>query len=278
MASSVQFENTYPEDERWLDAGAHAFALHFAACCYTDRHNKDGVIPKAMVSRVALAVPPDQVDAAVEALLMAGFWTQTKTAYRIVNFLEDKIGISAEEKLENKKRWADDKRWRRKHNAGNHAECPPDKCRQSGKVSHSDSQGTPRKSPAGVQEDSYRTTRPDSIRPDSTRPDLRSGRASESGGRTLSVDSAGATSPESPADGADGAGVEDRVPAITGRTLKGVRVTADMIGGVDPWSVNSIELEALLAAHRHPAFAPNADAADPADSLAGLIPAGGADR
>lgn len=226
--SSVQFDNTYAEDERWIEAGADAFALHFAACCYADRRNKDGLIPKAMVDRVALAVHPDAVPDAVEALLAAGFWKSSGNSYRIVNYLEDKIGLAAEEKLTTRARWAADKRWRRKHQAGNHTECPADKCRYAAKVSHMDISETP----DGVNGQSHRTTRPDSLLPDSTRPDLRSREGSEGGGRPSGP--ASAKAPASP-----GRGV---------RTLPGgFTVTTEMLGGIDPNSLAPDSLEALMA-------------------------------
>lgn len=196
MGSSVQFENTYAEDLRWIEAGADAFALHFAACCYADRHNTDGKVPKVMVPRVALAVQPDAVEAAVAALLKVGFWTSSGNSYQVVRYVEDKIGLAAEEKIMNRERWAEDKRWRRRHNAGNHSICPPEKCREASRgagVSQADSKETPRKSPAGVQEESYRTTRPDSLRPDSTRLDYGVGEEGESGWRPSGPASAGAT-------------------------------------------------------------------------------------
>lgn len=227
--SSVQFVNTYAEDERWIEAGADAFALHFAACCYADRHNKDGLIPKIMVDRIALAVHPDKVQDALKALLDTGFWRPAGNAYRIVNYLEDKIGLAAEEKLETRARWAADKRWRRKHQAGNHSDCPPDKCRVSGKVSHMDITETP----DGVHAVSDRTTRNDSSLPVPTRPDSRSGRESKGGARPSgpALDSAGATSAASPGR----------------RTMPGgFVVTADMLGGLDPNTITQDEIENIM--------------------------------
>lgn len=235
MASSVQFENTYPEDERWLEAGADAFALHFAACCYADRKNTDGLIPKVMVPRIVSPVAPEAVDAAVAALLAAGFWRSAGKSYQVVNYLEDKIGLPADEKLSNRERWAADKRWRRRHNAGNHADCPPDKCRKSGKVSQSDNGETL----DGLLEDSSRTTRPDSTRPDSTRPDHGVGGATKSGPRSNGPASAGAT-----------ASPERRGYGGTPRQLSdGSWVTAEQLGWVDPFTLTEAECDRLSEAY-----------------------------
>lgn len=241
MASSVQFENTYPEDERWIDAGADAFALHFAACCYSDRHNKDGLIPKSMVSRVALAVPPENVQAAAEALVRAGFWASAGTSYRIINFLEDKIGLSSDEKLANRQKWAEDKRWRRRHNAGNHDQCPPDKCRISGKTSQSDTAETLDGIIPGVAE--HDPTRLDTTRLDSTR--LRSRRGRGSGPDALNgpaLASAGAPAAASPgrreADGVDG---RFTVPDMT-LPVPDV-ITSEMLAGMETDGRSREELE-----------------------------------
>lgn len=263
MASSVQFENTYPEDERWIEAGAEAFAVHFAACCYADRKNTDGLIPKVMVPRVALAVPPESVEAAIESLIRTGFWTAEKTSYRIINYVEDKIGLSAEEKLTNRARWAADKKWRRQHNAGNHEECPPEKCRQSGKVSHPDSHGTARKNPKRVQEDSHRTTRLDSLRLDSTRLDPK-GEASERESEPRTAGPASAGAPASPR-------THGGTASTPSRTMPGGWVaTSEMMGGVDPNTLDQHEVENRAGAY----FADRegaADDADAADSLTGLV-------
>ena len=175
--SSIQLENTYTEDERWLTAGANAFALHIAACCYSDRMNKDGVIPRTMVSRISLAVAPEDVPDAVTALLDAGFWEEQETDYLIVGYLEDKIGLSAEEKDANRARWAKDKARQRRHGMGNHDLCTPRMCPVARQMSTVDST-------SDSTRESSTTTRPDTTRLDPTRPDPAVGRGSgrESGG------------------------------------------------------------------------------------------------
>ena len=51
----VKLRNNFTEDDRWLDAGADAFAVHVAALCYSDRQLTDGAITAARARRVALA-------------------------------------------------------------------------------------------------------------------------------------------------------------------------------------------------------------------------------
>jgi hypothetical protein len=218
--SSVQFDNTYAEDERWIDAGPDAFALHFAACCYADRRNTDGLIPKVMVDRIALAVRPDQVPAALAALLDAGFWRPAGKNYQIINYVEDKIGLSAEEKLETRAKWAEDKRWRRRHNAGNHSACPPDKCRNAAKMSQSDSGETL----AGIHAESSNTTRHDSTLPVPSRLDygvgerVRVGRG-PAGPALASAGATAAASPDVPDDDGEELFAWETDPARRARLL-----------------------------------------------------------
>jgi hypothetical protein len=48
---------SHTDDERWIEAGADAFAVHIAALVYCDRQLTDGRISTAMAQRVSLAVP-----------------------------------------------------------------------------------------------------------------------------------------------------------------------------------------------------------------------------
>lgn len=195
--SSIQLENTYTEDERWLEAGASAFALHIAACCYSDRLNKDGRIPKAMAYRVALAVQPEAIPAAVAALLDTGFWEEDGADYVLVGYLEDKIGLSAEEKDANRARWAKDKARQRRHSMGNHDLCTPRMCPMAKQMSTKDTASDSTRESTRV---SSTTTRLDTTRLDTTRPD--SGGARESGRESWSAEAApahGSAAPEHPA-------------------------------------------------------------------------------
>ncbi|PWN00978.1 hypothetical protein DJ010_20365 [Nocardioides silvaticus] len=125
----IKLRNTFAEDDRWLDAGHLALAVHIAALCYSDQQLTDGVIGAARVRRVALTlgVAPDDAEVAASKLVHAGFWAATDDGYQIVDYLADQI--SREDAERTRDRWAADKRRQRQHNAGDHALCDPEKCR-----------------------------------------------------------------------------------------------------------------------------------------------------
>lgn len=126
----IQFQNNFFEDERWVEAGPEAFAVWIYACEYSDRRNLDGLVPRAMLSRVCLAVSHNVIEDAIETLLKYGFFSpaQRGNSVRIVGFLEEKIGLSAAEKDETRQAYRDNQRRYRQHRIGNHELCNPAKC------------------------------------------------------------------------------------------------------------------------------------------------------
>ena len=99
----VKYDQSHADDERWLEAGADAFAVHIAALVYSDRQLLDGAIGKAMAERVSLAVPPDRTAAAVEALVLHDFWSVTEGGYQINQFHEH--AFPAEQVKRTRDRW-----------------------------------------------------------------------------------------------------------------------------------------------------------------------------
>ena len=122
----IQIGPMHTGDERWLDAGADAFAVHIWAASWCDQQLNNGRIPKVMAQRVALPVPLDRVSAAIQALLDAGFWEEIDGAYQIVDYFSH--ALPADEIRETQERWKHDKRRQRMHANGNHSACNPAKC------------------------------------------------------------------------------------------------------------------------------------------------------
>jgi hypothetical protein len=241
--SSIQLVNTYPEDERWMEAGADAFALHIAACCYSDRMDKDGLIPKTMVARVAIMVDPSKVESAVESLVDTGFWSSAGKNFRINRYLEDKIGLAAEEKISTRNRWANSKRIRRQHNNGNHSECPPKTCKLaevSTVDSTRDSTGESTSMSAGSPAS---TTLPVTTRHYST---PGGGRVVEGRGAGPAMPSAGAPGSAYPS---TGNGLEPSPGTPSRRMPNGWTVTAEMMGGADPNTLTQDEIENRMAVY-----------------------------
>lgn len=124
----IMLQNTFAQDPRWIDAGAEAFALHVAACCHADQANTDGRIDRRILARICYALPADRVAPAAAALVDNGFWTEDNSDYKIVNYLEDQVGIPADEQEATRARWAEDKKRERHHGNGVHDLCDPRKC------------------------------------------------------------------------------------------------------------------------------------------------------
>jgi hypothetical protein len=159
--SYVKLNHADATDERWIEAGADAFALHFAAIVWCDQQLKDGRISRAMASRVSLAVPPGRTDAAIDALVAAGFWREVDTGLEIVDFHTH--AFPAEQVQRTRERWNTDKARRRQHAIGDHALCK-------------DPKFCPALSTVDSTVDSQGGSRPlDKTRPDSTRPDQTGG-------------------------------------------------------------------------------------------------------
>jgi hypothetical protein len=117
----VKLNHTDVDDDRWLEAGADAFALHYAALVWCDRRLSDGRISKTMATRVALAVPTERAAAAIDALERLGFWRADGYDYVIEKFFEH--AFPAEQVKRTRERWSEDKARRRQHSLGDHALC-----------------------------------------------------------------------------------------------------------------------------------------------------------
>lgn len=122
MTTYAKFEQKHTDDERWIAAGADAFAVHVAAIVYCDRQLTDGRISDAMARRVSLAVPPERAPQAVAALVEQGFWHATDDdGYLIERFHEH--AFPAEQVKRTQARWKADKDRRRQHSLGDHSLC-----------------------------------------------------------------------------------------------------------------------------------------------------------
>jgi hypothetical protein len=121
VTTYAKVEQKHTDDERWIAAGADAFAVHIAAIVYCDRQLSDGHISDAMARRVSLAVPPERADQAITALVEHGFWRRTKAGFLIVNFHEH--AFPAEQVKRTQERWKADKDRRRQHGIGDHSLC-----------------------------------------------------------------------------------------------------------------------------------------------------------
>ena len=119
--SYVRLNHEDADDERWIDAGADAFAIHFAAMVWCDRHLKDGRISSGMAHRVSLAVPAERVGPAIAALLEYGFWRADEGDFVIENFHEH--AFPADQVKNTRARWKRDKDRRRQHGIGDHSLC-----------------------------------------------------------------------------------------------------------------------------------------------------------
>ncbi len=118
----IKFDQTHTGDERWLEAGADAFAVHAAALVYCDTHLTDGRISHAMATRCCLAVPPERSPDAVKALLNTGLWADhDEGGYFIPQYLEH--AWSAEQIKRTRGKWSNDKARKRQHAVGDHSLC-----------------------------------------------------------------------------------------------------------------------------------------------------------
>ena len=122
MTTHIKVESVHTDDERWLSAGADAFAVHIAALVYCDRQLSEGRISAAMATRVSLAVPAERAGAAVATLVEHGFWAALPAgSYQIEDF--HKHALPAEQIERTRARWKQDKDRRRQHALGDHALC-----------------------------------------------------------------------------------------------------------------------------------------------------------
>lgn len=219
----IKLRPTLPEDDRWLDAGPVAFAVHVAALCWCDQQLTDGAVSPPRVRRIANAfgIPPAQADSAAETLVDIGFWEKIDQGYQIVDYLKDQL---AKEDIENTRaRWAADKRRQRQHRAGDHSLCETARCpvraaeaaktakaplpassKDKPKVQRGQRKSPVRKPPAS------RPPRPDPTRPDPKGGEGRGGRSvgSAAGDAAPSGSRRSSASPT----GGPGGGPEPRCP------------------------------------------------------------------
>lgn len=197
----IKFTARHAGDERWVEAGANAFATHMWALAHCDEQESDGEISRAMAERLALPVPPAQAADAIDTLLRLGFWEDIGDGRcQILDY--DTHALPAAELKQTRDRWATDRRRRRKHNNGVHDECDPDRC-HAARMSQADTQAdTDTDTPADTHPDAGRSpgvvrpSIPDQTRPDPTRPSEKGGRRlGGDGARPASARSAGAPHP-----------------------------------------------------------------------------------
>jgi hypothetical protein len=117
----IKLEQAHTDDERWIEAGADAFAIHVAALVYCDRQLQDGRISRPMALRVSLAVPPERAEAAIHELVKRGFWREVADGFEVVDFHEH--AFPAEQVKRTRERWKVDKERRRQHSIGDHSLC-----------------------------------------------------------------------------------------------------------------------------------------------------------
>jgi hypothetical protein len=186
----IKITTKHTGDERWLEAGADAWAVHCWALTYCDDQTTDGRISRAMAERLALPVPPSLAGAAVDKLLELGLWEDAGDALQVADY--DTYGLLSGEITQTRNRWATDKRMRRKHSNGVHDECDPKKCPIAARMSYAD---IPSDATLDNRSDNARTLKGVSAPiPDQTRPDPTSREGKGSGrGQATEQRSAGAT-------------------------------------------------------------------------------------
>lgn len=190
-------------DERWIEAGSNAWAIHCWALTYCDQQMTDGVISRGMAERVALPVAPESAPAAVDKLLELGLWKKKHKDELLIADYET-YALLAEEKRATQAKWAKDARIRRKHKNGVHDECHPDKCPVAKRMSPAESTPDSRRSPARVQAPIPDTTRPD--------PTVREGRVTGRRGTTSAADA-----PDDDAAAAGGKAPHEFAPRLAAR-------------------------------------------------------------
>jgi hypothetical protein len=158
---------SHTDDERWIEAGADAFAVHIAALVYCDRQLTDGRISTAMAQRVSLAVPPGRAKAAITMLVRLGFWTLDGDNYLIDDY--ESYAFPAEQIKRTRERWANDKRRKQQHNIGDHELCKDPKFCPAIRGDSTVESGMD--SAADSTADAHAYTKPNSIKPNQTRPE-----------------------------------------------------------------------------------------------------------
>ena len=157
--SYIKYDARMLGDERWVDAGPDAFALHTWALSYCNEQGTDGRISARMAKRVALPLDPERFRGALDALLELGFWeADGQHGFLLVDYLAH--GLAAQEQSQTREKWAADKRRQRLHRSGNHTLCTPRSCPAVRALSTG--------GPVDTSTDDKWTTRPDQTRLDPT--------------------------------------------------------------------------------------------------------------
>lgn len=171
--SYIKYDARMLGDERWVDAGADAFALHTWALSYCNEQGTDGRISARMAKRVALPLDPERFRGAVDALLELGFWeADGQHGFVLVDYLAH--GLAAQEQDQTREKWAADKRRQRLHRNGNHSLCTEKSCPAVRALSTGGPTGLSTGGQVDTSTEDKWTTRPDQTRPD---PTLREGRS-----------------------------------------------------------------------------------------------------
>jgi hypothetical protein len=79
----VRLDDTFPEREDMLRAGALGLAMHVAATCYCNRNLTNGVILRSAVRRL---LDVDDPEAIAASLVHVGTWLATDDGYRLLDY------------------------------------------------------------------------------------------------------------------------------------------------------------------------------------------------
>lgn len=252
----IMLDTSFPNSPAWLEpGGAYAMALHLGALAYSDAHGLDGIIPERVVPHVSLAVSPGDIPDALQVLLDFGFWTKmSRDKYAIQEY--ERTNFTKAQAEEFREREATKKRRQRLHAAGDHSICTSAKwcpaVKEREEMSRGDTRGT---RPGQTERDTRGSIQHHSIPLNSIRPQ-----------GSMDVDGTGnGRKRRGPAKASAGA------PATASPEVDGAAgVDGDDDSDLFSWETDPAKRARLLALFHAP------DDADPADSLDGLIPAGGA--
>lgn len=170
---TIQFRNNFFDGEEWIEAGPAAHSLYVMCCDYADRKETDGIVPRSILPRLALTSNPDSVVESTETLIRLGFLKPAKrgNSVQIVDFLDQNIGFSSENKAELRSKWREDKNRRKLHNEGVHTQCNPRFCPEARKLSTSGNTGGVSGGVSGGSAGASSPTSPTPTQPNPTQPD-----------------------------------------------------------------------------------------------------------
>lgn len=83
--SWVKLDDQFPTHPKMVAAGGDAAWLHVCALCYCAQHLTDGLLPKAMVSRLSDRRQPEKL---AERLVAAGAWIDRGDTFELHGYLE----------------------------------------------------------------------------------------------------------------------------------------------------------------------------------------------